>query len=139
MSVAPLSKGRTDAWGQTAFLWAISDQSRLGLCSRDLITTEASSVLISHVSLWEIAIKHVLARSDIPLSVAQAIPLAQECGFELLQLDLPHLLTVEQLPLHHRDPFDHLLVAQSISESLLLVSAAAAFHAFGCRVQDARR
>jgi PIN domain nuclease of toxin-antitoxin system len=106
-----------------AFLWAISDEPRLGPRSRDLITTEASSVLISHVSLW----------------AAQAIPWAQECGFELLPLDLPHLLTLEQLPLHHRDPFDRLLVAQSISESLLLVSADGAFHAYGCPLQDARR
>jgi PIN domain nuclease of toxin-antitoxin system len=44
-----------------AFLWAISDEPRLGPRSRDLITTEASSVLISHVSIWEIAIKHALA------------------------------------------------------------------------------
>jgi PIN domain nuclease of toxin-antitoxin system len=50
------------------FLWAISDEPRLGPRSRDLITAEASSVLISHVSLWEIAIKHALARSDMPLS-----------------------------------------------------------------------
>jgi len=59
-----------------AFLWAISDEPRLGPRSRDLITTEASSVLISHVSLWEIAIKHALTRSDMPLSAAQAIPSA---------------------------------------------------------------
>ena len=90
------------------FLWAISDDPRLGRLSRDLIT-------------------------------AQAIPWAQECGFALLPLDLPHLLTLEQLPLHHRDPFDRLLVAQSISESLLLVSADAAFDAYGCPLQDARR
>jgi PIN domain nuclease of toxin-antitoxin system len=96
-------------------------------------------VLISHVSLWEIAIKHALARSDMPLSAAQALPWAQECGFGLLQLDLPHLLTLEQLPLHHRDPFDRLLVAQSISESLLLVSADPEFHAYGGPLQDARR
>jgi PIN domain nuclease of toxin-antitoxin system len=95
------------------FLWANSDEPRLGPRSRELITTEASSVLISHVSLWEIAIKHALAGSDMPLSAAQAIPWAQECGFGLLQLDLPHLLTFEQLPLHHCDPFDRLLVAQS--------------------------
>ena len=70
-------------------------------------------MLISHVSLWEIVIKHALARSDMPVSAAQALPWAQECGFELLQLDLPHLLRLEQLPLHHRDPFDRLLVAHS--------------------------
>jgi PIN domain nuclease of toxin-antitoxin system len=97
------------------FLWAISDEPRLGPRSRDLITTEASSAIISLVSLWEIALKHALAHSDMPLSAAQAIPWAQECGF------------------------DRLLLAQSISESLLLVSADAAFHPYGCPLQDARR
>jgi PIN domain nuclease of toxin-antitoxin system len=121
------------------FLWAISDEPRLGARSRDLINVEASNVLISHVSLWEIAIKHAMARGDMPLSVAQAMTWAQECGFELLPLDLPHLLTLEQLPLHHRDPFDRLLVAQSIAESLLLLSADRAFQAYGCPLQDARR
>ena len=53
--------------------------------------------------------------------------------------DLSHLLTLEQLPLHHRDPFDRLLVAQSISESLLLVSADPVFDAYGCPLQDACR
>ena len=122
-----------------AFLWALLDEPRLGAQSRDLITTQASSVLISHVSIWEIAIKHALARSDMPLSAAQAIQWAQECGFELLPLDLPHLLTLEQLPMHHRDPFDRLLVAQSISESLLLLSADSAFQFYGCPLQDAGR
>jgi len=46
-----------------------------------------------------------------------------------LPLDLLHLLTLEQLPSHHRDPFDQLLVAQSVSESLVQVSADAAFYA----------
>ena len=122
-----------------AFLWALLDEPRLGAQSRDLITTQASSVLISHVSIWEIASKHALARSDMPLSAAQASQWAQECGFELLPLNLPHLLTLEQLPLHHRDPFDRLLVAQSISESLLLLSADSAFQFYGCPLQDAGR
>lgn len=122
-----------------AFLWAIGDDARLGARSRDLITSEASSVLLSHVSIWEIAIKHALARADMPISAAQAIQWSQESGFEFLALDLPHLLTLEQLPQHHRDPFDRLLLAQSLCESLILVSADAAFLAYGCPLQDARR
>jgi PIN domain nuclease of toxin-antitoxin system len=54
------------------FLWAISDEPRPGPRSRELITTEASSVLISHVSLWEIAIKHALAGSDLPVSAGSS-------------------------------------------------------------------
>lgn len=122
-----------------AFLWAISDDSRLGERSRALISHEASSVLLSHVSIWEIAIKHALARSDMPISAAQAIQWSQESGFAFLPLDLPHLLTLEQLAQHHRDPFDRLLLAQALCESLTLVSADAAFLAYGCPLQDARR
>ena len=121
-----------------AFLWAITDDPRLGQRSRELITTTASRVLLSHVSIWEIAIKHALARADMPLSAAQAIQWAEDCGIELLQLELSHLLTLEVLPLHHRDPFDRMLVAQSISTTLTLLSADGAFAAYGCPLVDAR-
>jgi PIN domain nuclease of toxin-antitoxin system len=122
-----------------AFLWAITEDPRLGPRSRTLITTEASAVLLSHVSLWEIAIKHALVRGDMPLSAAQAIDWAEEAGFDLLPIDLPHLLTLEALPLHHRDPFDRLLVAQSLRESLTLLSADRAFEVYGAPLRDARR
>ncbi|MFM7360409.1 MAG: type II toxin-antitoxin system VapC family toxin [Cyanobium sp.] len=122
-----------------AFLWAITEDPRLGPRSRALITMEAVVVLLSHVSLWEIAIKHALARGDMPLSAAEAIGWAEEAGFDLLPIDLPHLLMLEQLPLHHRDPFDRLLVAQSLRESLTLLSADQAFVAYGAPLRDARR
>jgi PIN domain nuclease of toxin-antitoxin system len=122
-----------------AFLWAITEDPRLGPLSRTLITTEASAVLLSHVSLWEIAIKHALARGDMPLSAAQAIQWAEEAGFDLLPIDLPHLLSLETLPLHHRDPFDRLLVAQSLRESLTLLSADRVFEVHGASLRDARR
>jgi PIN domain nuclease of toxin-antitoxin system len=98
-----------------AFLSAIGDDRRLGPRSRSLI------------------------RSDMPLSAAQAIAWAEEAGFEWLDLALPDLLTLERLPLHHCDPFDRLLVAQSIAGSLTLLSADAAFEANGCPLLDARR
>lgn len=120
------------------FLWAITDDARLGPRSRELILSSADSVLLSYVSLWEIAIKHSLGRSAMPLSAAQAIAWAAQAGFTMLPLDLPHLLTLEQLPQHHRDPFDRMLVAQAISESLTLLSADRAFAAYGCLLQDGR-
>ncbi|MGB5134923.1 MAG: hypothetical protein WBN89_07090 [Prochlorococcaceae cyanobacterium] len=49
-----------------AFLWILTDDPRLGPVSRELITNAASGVFLSHVSLWEIAIKHALARHDMP-------------------------------------------------------------------------
>ena len=115
------------------FLWAISDDPRLGAHSRDLITTAASGVLLSHVSIWEIAIKHALTRSDMPLSAAQAIQWAEDCGFDLLPLELPHLLTLEQLPLHHRDPFDRMLAAQAELDRLVVLSVDPQLSNFPCQ------
>jgi PIN domain nuclease of toxin-antitoxin system len=120
------------------FLWAISDDPKLGPVSRELITQQASGVFLSHASLWEIAINHALSPADMPLSAREAIPWAEQSGFELLPIDLPHLLALEQLPLHHRDPFDRLLVAQAISGPFTLLSADSAFTAYGCPLQDAR-
>jgi PIN domain nuclease of toxin-antitoxin system len=119
------------------FLWAITDDPRLGILSRDLISSKAGVVMLSHVSLWEIAIKHTLARADMPLSAAQAIAWAEDSGFQLLPLALKHILTLEQVPLHHRDPFDRLLLAQAISEPSTLLSADAAFKAYGAMLHDA--
>ncbi|HYP03980.1 MAG TPA: type II toxin-antitoxin system VapC family toxin [Cyanobium sp.] len=120
------------------FLWAITDDPKLGPASRELITHQAGAVLFSHVSLWEIAIKHALARADMPLSAREANSWAEQSGFEFLPIDLPHLLALEQLPLHHRDPFDRLLVAQAISGHFILLSADVAFTAYGCPLHDAR-
>ena len=121
------------------FLWAISDDARLGAVSRSLIFSQAESVLLSHISLWEIAIKHALARADMPVSAAEASHWAEASGFDLLPLALEHILTLEQLPLHHRDPFDRLLVAQAISEPLTLLSADAALVPYRAMLHDARR
>lgn len=121
------------------FLWAISDDPRLGPRSRSLLSDQAEAVLLSHVSIWEIAIKHALARADMPISAAEAITWAETSGFDMLPIGLEHLLSLEQLPHHHRDPFDRLLVAQAISGPLTLLSADAAMVPYGAMLQDPRR
>ena len=63
------------------FLWAITDDARLGDVSRSLIFDQAERVLLSHISLWEIAIKHALARADMPVSAAEASSWADASGF----------------------------------------------------------
>jgi PIN domain nuclease of toxin-antitoxin system len=122
-----------------AFLWAISDDPRLGSMSRELVAERAEAVTFSLVSLWEIAIKHSLGRGDMPISAGQALAWMEASRFEPLTVAAKHILTLEQLPQHHRDPFDRLLVAQAISESLTLLSADSQFHAYGCPLVDARQ
>ncbi len=122
-----------------AFLWAIADDPRLGPISRELIHSRAEAVLVSHVSLWEIAIKHSLGRSDMPISAAQALTWAKASGFEWRPLAPAHILVLGTLPPHHCDPFDRLLIAQATCEVLTLVSADDAFSPYGAQLQRADR
>ncbi|MGB5241278.1 MAG: type II toxin-antitoxin system VapC family toxin [Prochlorococcaceae cyanobacterium] len=120
-----------------AFLWAIADDPRLGPISRELIDSRAETVLLSLVSLWEIAIKHSLGRGDMPISAVQALAWAEESGFDWLPLAPGHIFCLEDLPPHHRDPFDRLLIAQAISEDLTLLSADAVFSSYAAQLQAA--
>lgn len=106
-----------------AYLWTINDSPRLSHSARDAITNNDNQVFLSIASLWEIAIKVSIGklRLDLPfIDVAVAIPAVNQ--MELLPITLRHLDIVSRLPLHHRDPFDRLLVAQSIAEDMTLLS-----------------
>lgn len=80
---------------------------------------EAQQVYVSAVTGWEIAIKQSLGRLDTTRSVSDAVA---ESGFEELPVRLAHARCVGELPWHHRDPFDRMLVAQAREEGLILVT-----------------
>ncbi|QVL53640.1 MAG: type II toxin-antitoxin system VapC family toxin [Cyanobium sp. M30B3] len=121
------------------FLWAISDDTRLGPFSRALITIEASRVLLSHASLWEITLKQGLEGAGMPLSTAQAMQWCTASGFDLLPVEPAHLISLAQLPHRHSDPFDRLLIAQSVCDNLTLLSADPVVQTYACLQLDARR
>ncbi len=84
-----------------------------------------NDIFVSAVSLWEIAIKHALARKgmgQMPISGAQALSAFRAAGYDLLPVTPDHAVAVESLPPIHGDPFDRLLVAQAISEPLRLIT-----------------
>ncbi len=106
-------------------LWAIAKRLHLPAAVRDLIDDAANDVVVSAVSVWEIAIKHALARGrvgDITISGAQALSHFRGAGYELLNVSADHGAAVERLPRLHGDPFDRLLMAQALSEPLRLVT-----------------
>ncbi|CDQ09347.1 PIN domain protein [Acidithiobacillus ferrivorans] len=103
-------------------LWAITDSPKLSQKARDLIQSPKSSVWISTASLWEIAIKHALGRGDMPVSSPEALRYFQESGYQLLPIEAEHAIAVEELPAHHQDPFDRLLVAQALVEPMRLLT-----------------
>ena len=103
-------------------LWAITDSPRLSSVARDLILAQTSTVFVSAASIWEIGIKHALQRGDMPVSGKAALHYFREAGYRILPIEADHTMAVEDLPLHHQDPFDRILVAQALTEPLRLIT-----------------
>ena len=107
-------------------LWAITDSLRLSKKARELIESPKSSVWISAASVWEITIKHALGRGDMPVSGQDAVRYFRESGYRFLPIEVEHAMAVEDLPAHHADPFDRILVAQALVEPMRLMTHDAA-------------
>ena len=103
-------------------LWAITDSPRLTPTARELIAAPDNTVHVSAASVWEIAIKHGLGRGDMPVTAKDAIRYFQESGYRLLAVEAVHAAALADLPKHHHDPFDRILVAQALVEPLRLIT-----------------
>jgi PIN domain nuclease of toxin-antitoxin system len=115
-------------------LWWLADSDRLGPQTRRAVV-EASRVMVSTVVAWEMEIKRSLGKLDFDDGYPDRI---RESGFEQLAITLEHAKAAGPLPLHHRDPFDRMLVAQARVEHLKLVTADPAFAPYGIDLVDAR-
>ncbi len=101
-------------------LWWLADDDQLGPQARVLIEDPGNDILVSVVSLWEIVVNVRAGKLEADIrEIAGTIPRE---GFALLEISTAHLLTLARLPMHHRDPFDHLLMAQAIEEAATFIS-----------------
>ena len=116
-------------------LWALTDSPRLTERARALILDHANEIYFSAATIWEIAIKHGLARKDMPVSGAEAARLFAQAGFIELPITATHAASVEDLPPHHADPFDRILVAQAMTEPLRLLTHDRQLPPYGTSVQ----
>jgi PIN domain nuclease of toxin-antitoxin system len=116
-----------------AFLWWIEDDDRIPAHARRAITA-AETVSFSIVSCWEMAIKASLGKLTLAKPVERLVP--EQLGlnaFTLLPIDLDDTGRLARLPFHHRDPFDRLLAAQALNDSLTVVSADPIFRRYGVK------
>ena len=111
-----------------AALWWIGGDPRLGHGARAELEDDAHEVLLSAAVVWEVAIKRSLGRLHAPVDLAGTLLQSDVRG---LPVSVEHAEAVERLPLHHRDPFDRLLVAQATVEGAALVSGDAALRPYG--------
>jgi PIN domain nuclease of toxin-antitoxin system len=113
-------------------IWSISDSDRLPPHIAVLIADRANTVFVSAASLFEIAIKRRLGRKTAPpFSASFAKKEFDELGFVLLPISAEHVLAVESLDFDHADPFDRLILAQALSEPLILVTKDRQLSAYG--------
>lgn len=103
-------------------LWAITDSPKLSKKAREMIELPKSSIWISAATIWEIAIKRSLGRGDMPVSSQEAMRYFGESGYRFLPVEPEHAVAVEDLPAHHADPFDRILVAQALVEPMRLIT-----------------
>jgi PIN domain nuclease of toxin-antitoxin system len=100
-------------------VWALSSPERIKPKVQDLLVDTDNIVFVSIASLWELQIKKSLNKISLPDDFISQL---QENGFELLDINYKHIAKLDELPLIHRDPFDRMLVAQTIHENLSLVT-----------------
>ena len=113
-----------------ALLWWIADDPQLSVKARKAIT--GGRCRFSLASCWETAIKASLGRLKLDRPLAQFFQEELTAnGIKLLAIDFRHVMRVERLPFHHRDPFDRVLIAQALEEDFALVSKDERFDAYG--------
>ncbi len=109
-------------------LWWLADDRRLGDDHRALIADASNIVLVSAMTVAEIAIKTSLGKLDAPDDL---LPTLEAGGFDELTFKSRHAEVLRSLPWHHRDPFDRMLIAQAIAEQLTVLTADPHFAAYG--------
>ena len=117
-----------------AFLWWLAGNRRLSAAAREVIDNPDNSVLVSAASAWEITTKHRLGRLPGADIVAGDVMAAiEDYGFQSLVITVAHAERAGRLPGPHRDPFDRMLIAQSLAHDLPLVSNESLFDRYGVR------
>jgi len=105
------------------FIWLDSNPSRLSERVRSLLQDPNNTLFLSVVSIWEIQIKTQIGKLQLSIPLAELVKSQRQANMiEILPVSLSHVLALDHLPLHHKDPFDRLLIAQANLEDATLVS-----------------
>ena len=100
-------------------LWAVSDSYKLSVKHTELIENPNNIIFISIATLWELTIKQSLGKIDLPENFLTDLT---RHGYEIMKVEIDHLIALKQLPLYHRDPFDRIIIAQAMAEQCYLLT-----------------
>lgn len=117
-----------------SFLWFIEGNLNLSQKARALIESDENEKLVSVASVFEIAIKSSLGKLVLSKPLEQVIPAQIYSNeFHLLPLTVADAIELSHLPFHHRDPFDRMIIAQSVIHGIPIISKDEAFDAYGIK------
>jgi len=112
-------------------IWFDSSPEKLSKKVLDVLLNEKNELYISHVSLWEMQIKSQLGKLTLDSSLKDLVSSQQSInGLEMLNIQAVHIYALDTLALYHRDPFDRLLIAQSMIEKMVLLTADEKIHQY---------
>lgn len=113
------------------FLWFVTDDSKLSTSLKDLIEDEDNVIYLSVASLWEMSIKYNLGKLTLVPSYQEFVEReVRETNLNLLAIELEHLMINATLPRHHGDPFDRIIIAQSMAENIPIITVDPVFHQY---------
>ncbi|MGL4943864.1 MAG: type II toxin-antitoxin system VapC family toxin [Thermoguttaceae bacterium] len=116
-----------------ALLWYASGDERLPVSIRPIVQNIRNDVAISVVTFWEVAIKVQLGKLSIGRTLEELVHFTGQNGFRLMGMTPKHVMEYALLPLHHKDPFDRMLIAQAISENMSLIGCDTSFDAYNIK------
>jgi PIN domain nuclease of toxin-antitoxin system len=117
-----------------SFLWFVLNDPQLSATALKVINDPANDILVSPASYWEVAIKVGLGKLDLHTPYDDFMHRGIVGNdFEIIHVEPKHTSILTTLPLHHRDPFDRLLVAQALVEAIPIVSADTQLDAYGIK------
>jgi PIN domain nuclease of toxin-antitoxin system len=111
-------------------LWFQAGDPALPKETEQAIRSEANEAYVSMVSFWEIGLKHSIGKLPLCMTLDAFFNTITEASFQILAVEQPHIVAASALPLHHRDPFDRMLIGQAKHEGMQLITLDAQFQAY---------
>jgi len=113
------------------FLWAISDTKKLSSKHKQALLTLSNTIYLSSISITEMMIKSSLGKLKINFDPIQ---IAQESGFELLDYSAADAIALKDMPFHHKDPFDRMLISQVLNRKFKIMTVDSKFKNYDCKL-----
>ena len=117
-----------------ALIWHLEDDARLSTISKSVVENEQNEIFATIASFWEMAIKISLGKLNLKMPLDDMFEKLESMEIAIINIQASHVRNVQNLPHHHRDPFDRMIIAQADAEKCTIISIDNAFDAYSTPV-----